>query len=117
MSAAVFAPCTKPTADALNALSAALAAIYAAFPVAQAINLCGPPEQSEARFTLQRRHRFLVFKSNGTIEDPAGLNDPVSLSEGDDEFTVKDLDQIDWLVEGTWYRVTGVSTCFEDWEA
>lgn len=100
------------TAAALNQFGAELAALnLSQWPPP---NLAGPIERSEGKFTLRHMRRHLVFKSQGQLEDPTGANPPVSLSEQEGEYTSLDLDSVEWLAYGMEYRVTGVSTCYED---
>ena len=108
----LFAGLGYVTAAALNQLGAELVALnVGGWPP---VNLAGPVERSEGTFTLRRVRRYLVFKSQGELVDPTGANAPTSLGEQEGEFTSLDLDSVEWLAEGMEYRVTGVSTCYED---
>lgn len=108
----LFAGLGYVTAAALNQFVAELTALN--LPVWPPANLAGPIERSEGKFTLHRQRRYLVFKSQGDLVDPTGANPSVSLSEQEGEYTSLDLDSVEWLAYGMEYRVTGVSTCYED---
>lgn len=60
-------------------------------------------------------HRWLIYYDAGTIEDPAGIGDTITLSVSG-AWTAYDLSQVDWLYPGKLYHVQGVLTCFEDYQ-
>jgi hypothetical protein len=64
-------------------------------------------------FCFTHTHRYLHYKSSGTIEDIAGLESAVSLPN-ESTYNVYDLDTVSWLVYGMAYLVRGVDFCAED---
>ena len=66
-----------------------------------------------AVFWFIHAKRYLHFKSTGKLSNPSGTQE-MSLSTGDKEFGVYDLDGLDWLTYGGLYRVTGCEMCCED---
>jgi len=108
-----------PTAAAMNKYSDALNALYAIAGNA-ALNFATyqdrknqPNAVNDSGFYFIHKQRWLWFRSTGQIEDPAGLNDDVSLSDNG-TMTSYDLDTVDWLAYGALYRVTGCNFCCED---
>lgn len=68
-------------------------------------------------YVLQHVHRWLFYRSTGTLEDLNGLYDPVTLDENiNGWFGMLDLNTVEWLVPGMVYEVVGVNAAFEDWE-
>lgn len=68
---------------------------------------------SNASFTVFHTRRWLYFTSTGTIDDPAGVGDSVSISEDPDTITAYDLDSVSWLTYGNLYTVSSVGWCQE----
>lgn len=103
---------TLPAAD-LNALSAGLNTARgqsgdAILNVATS-GAYGPG----AVFFLVHVKRYLHFKSTGKLSNNS-LTQETSLSTGDAEFGVLDLDGVDWLTYGALYRVIGCEMACED---
>lgn len=105
-----------PTHTNINKYKSGLDAIYALlgdvqvnWPVARKIN----PVQG---YYFMRRHRWLLYRGDGTIEDPTGAEDAVSISGDGSNWVTYDLSQIDWLPPGRIYQVQGVVACLEDFE-
>lgn len=65
-------------------------------------------------FYVIHRKQFLIYVSSGVISDPTGVNDDVTLSNGDGVFNSYDVDTIPWIFYGGVYRVIGCSVCMED---
>ena len=78
-------------------------------------NGVGSTGREGSDFTFIHTQRWLHYTSSGAIEDLAGLEDAVSLSN-DSTYNFYDLDTVSWLSYGSLYRVTGVDVCFEDYE-
>ena len=97
----------------MNKYSDALNAIYAVRGDVS-VSIATLAGQSEAVFTNIHRERYLYFISDGSIDDPAGIGDSVSISEVAGTFTAYDLDTVSWLQYGDLYEVSGVSWCAED---
>jgi hypothetical protein len=107
-----FEPLTKPTAAQLNAISQSQAGLQAMGGVAlegMAAEWGGPG----SIWLFQRVHRWLLYDSTGLLIDPAGVEDAVSLPDPESGIGVKDLDTIDWLAPGMFYRVTGCAAVWE----
>jgi hypothetical protein len=103
-----------PTAAQMNQYSTALTAAHEVVGDT-AVNPVIQQGVSEARFFLRHTHRYLFFRSQGQIEDPNGVEDPVSLSEQKSGAVTRfDLDDVGWLNYGMIYMVTGCSQCMED---
>ena len=65
--------------------------------------------------TFTHRHRWLHYKSTGTIIDPAGIEPDIDLSNPSDSWVnVYDLDSIAWLAYGALYYVEGVTFASEE---
>jgi hypothetical protein len=111
----LFEPLTKPTAARLNALGASQSAL-AAVAVGAGLNAAAAEwGGSGSVFYFVRRLRWLLFNSSGQLEDPAGVNEPVSLRDPEDasQVGVLDLESVAWLGVGRVYRVKGVAVCWE----
>jgi len=67
-------------------------------------------------FWFVHRHRWLIYRDAGHIEDPTGVGEQVTLAAPTSDFMVFDLAQVSWLYPGKLYNVEGVSWCFEDYE-
>lgn len=63
--------------------------------------------REESGLWFVHKYRYLVFRSSGVLQDPAGLEDDTSLTDEDD-FTIYDLESVSWLAYGGHYRVSGV---------
>jgi hypothetical protein len=115
MSVAVFEPLTKPTAAQLNAISSSQAGLWALNGGINRELMAAVWEGSGSSWTFLHVHRWLLYDSTGQIEDPAGIEDDVSLADPPTpgELGVKDLNTVDWLAPGMLYRVTG---CAGAWE-
>jgi hypothetical protein len=57
--------------------------------------------------SLRHFFRYLIYSGTGTIEDPAGLGDDVSLSDSGTDTGIYDLDSVSWLYRGKFYRAEG----------
>lgn len=104
----------EPTAARLNGLLTAMDEIFATtrdYGYQHATNYIG----TGGKATLFKHARYLHFGSNGTLEDPAAVEDDVTLSEDPDtgRGTV-DLDDIDWLATGAMFYVHGCNRVWMD---
>lgn len=68
-----------------------------------------------AVFIAVHVERYLHFKSTGKLSNFTGTQE-ISLSTGDAEYGVLDLNGVDWLAYGALYKVTGCEMCCEDSE-
>lgn len=66
-------------------------------------------------YYLVHRNRWLTYLGTGTIEDPNGVGEDVSLSTADN-WASYDLSQVEWILPGTLFQVQGVLACWEDVE-
>jgi len=108
----------KPTAAQINEYKTVLDAANTAIASGGGAPVQLPAEHvSEAVFGVMHCYRYLHFGSVGQLVDPFGVQEPTSLSEGEDGHGVLDLDSLGWLNYGRRYEVTGVTWCQEDWEA
>ena len=71
------------------------------------------PFQSAATFNVLRTRRYLHFRSNGLLEDPAAVEDDITLSEGEHGRGTVDLDTT-WVAYGTRFVCTGVNAVWHD---
>jgi hypothetical protein len=81
MSVAVFEPLTKPTAAQLNAISSSQAGLWALNGGINRELMAAVWEGSGSSWTFLHVHRWLLYDSTGQIEDPAGIEDDVSLAD------------------------------------
>lgn len=107
-----------PTAARLNLYKSGLDAIHDAlgdYSLNPAVARRIDPVQG---YYFLHRHRWLLYRGAGRIEDPAGVGETVNLSEADDMgWTTYDLDNVEWLIPGKLYQVQAVIACLEDYEA
>lgn len=115
MTVRTFTHGDRPTAADMNEIKAQL---DKARPLLEAGNIQLPAERIEVggSASFLRSYRYLHFWSNGLLVDPAGVAKDVSLSEGENGRGVVDLDSLDWIPIGKYYRVEGVNFAQEDWE-
>ena len=106
----------QPTHTSLNKISTGQTHINELAP--SIITTPAVPYLSTGEYMrMVHRHRYLHYKSSGYIEDPAGIEDDVSLSNtSDDWVNVYDLDQVAWLSYGAVYYVRGVDFAQEHGE-
>lgn len=105
----------QPTAALMQKYSDALNSLYTAIGTV-GYNPATPFSQYEdtQEYTLAHSQRWLIYLSTGVIEDPAGVNDDVPLSNvGTGTINSYDLDQVPWLAYGQDYRVIGCSAVME----
>lgn len=112
MTIALFVPVTRPTAAMLNAIGADQTALDAIFPGAK-IESMQPHQGTGAIVLLRRQYRWLLYNSTGELTDAAGVQDPVTIADPATGFGLYDLDSIDWLVTGVFYRVSGCQFAYE----
>ena len=103
-----------PAAD-LNALSAGLNTARTASGDAVLNFATSGAYGTGAVFWLVHVQRYLHFKSTGKLQNASGTQE-TSLSTGDAEYGVLDLDGVDWLAYGSLYTVTGCEMACEDSE-
>lgn len=103
-----------PTSTKMNYYKSGLDAIYTQMgtypvnvPVARRTN-------NILRYYFCHKHRWLLYYDAGTIRDPAGEGDDVSLSVSG-AWTSYDLAQVDWIYPGKLYQVRDVLMCLEDY--
>lgn len=107
----------RPTAAQINEYKTVLDAANTALASGTGVPMQLPAEHiGEARFEILHVYRYLHFGSNGKLIDLSGAQDDVSLSEGENEVGVVDLEKLGWLAYGVTYQVEGVSWAQEDWE-
>jgi hypothetical protein len=76
--------------------------------------LMATPFQSSATFNLLRTRRYLHFRSNGVLADPAASEDDITLSENSDTGRgTLDLDTT-WVAYGQQFVCTGVNAVWHD---
>lgn len=63
------------------------------------------------------RHRWLIYRGDGEIVDPAGVGETVTIAGDGNAWLTYDLPQVTWLIPGKLYEVKDVVACFEDYEA
>lgn len=104
----------KPVAAKLNALAdvfdeahTVLGDVATSVPALQAYG-------DGVAWQMVHVYRYLHFGSSGSIIDPTGVNEAVSISENDTGQGVLDLDTIPWLAYGQRYKIDAVSWCKED---
>jgi hypothetical protein len=112
MSIELFEPLTKPTATQLNAIGADQVTLDAIYPGA-AIEQMQPHMGTGQIFNLRHTYRWLLFDSTGELVDLSGVNDPVNIPDPETGFGIKDLNEIDWLTVGMFYKITGCEFAYE----
>lgn len=114
MTIELFEPLTKPTAAQLNAIGDDQTALDAQYIGAQVEDCVAINTANEDRWMLRHVFRWLLYDSSGEIQDLSGVNDPVSLSDAPTgEQAIYDLDGVDWLASGMFYRVAGCEYAME----
>lgn len=102
------------TSARLNGLITAMDEIYAVrrdYPFL----IATPYASTGETFTLYKQRRYLHFGSTGTLEDPTGVEDDITLSEDADIGRgTLDLESVDWLAPGAMFYVNGCSWCWLD---
>ena len=118
MSVELFDPLTKPTAAQLNAIGSSQTALDAVYPGVASVVPAEEFGSAGSAYGFVHIHRWLLYNSTGELVDPTGVNDPSALSDPDDPSTIGilDLNTIDWLTVGVFYRVTGVAVAWEQAE-
>ena len=72
------------------------------------------PIRSEAIFNLIRTRRYLHFRSNGLLSDPAGVADEITLSENSETGRgTLDLDTT-WIAYGVRFVCEGINAIWHD---
>lgn len=114
-----FAQGDYPTAANFNKYKSGLDDIYARTGSAFINPTVCFREGGIQNFFIVHIHRWLLYRGDGTLQDPSGAGDDVSLSMGAVSSDWKSLDllQVDWLVIGKAYEVQNVDACFEDFES
>jgi len=109
-----------PDATAMNKYSDSIAAIYA---VANAVNM---PAQlwsyenydgtnfADSDYYLVHRYRWLVYRGDGEIVDPAGVGSNVNVSGSGTSILTYDLDEVSWLTPGKLYQLKDFVFALED---
>ena len=116
MSLELFEPLVNPTAAQMNALDAALDALDGGSVGGVAITY---PAQhwngSGSAWMFRRKFRWLAYDGSGTLSDPLGVGDDVSLSDAADPgvANILDLTSVGWLALGRFYQVTGCTWAVE----
>lgn len=114
MTIEIFVPLTKPTAAQLNAIGdsqTTLNAIYQGASI-EPLQMESFPLTADLWY-IRHSYRWLLYNSTGTLEDPTGTQEPVTLNDPPTGYGTKDLDEIEWLVTGQIYRVTGCEFAYE----
>jgi len=107
-----------PTAADFNAIKAALDALYAQTGSAEVNAAVCYRRETVQGFYFVHKLTYLIYliqapETDGSIEDPAGVGETVSLPTGAG-FLYYDLSSVEWLFPGKIYQVQGVTTCIED---
>lgn len=115
----MFEPLTKPTAAQLNAISSNQSGLWAMNGGVGRELMAKPWDGAGSVWHFIYNHRWLLYDSTGQLEDPAGVEDDVSLPdpETEGELGVFDLTTVEWLAPGMLYRVTGCAVAWERSEA
>lgn len=73
------------------------------------------PNNNESLLTIIHTNKYLLYEGDGTIIDPSGVGEDVTISGPDttDEVGEYDMDSVEWLTYGMQYRVKGVLWCME----
>lgn len=103
-----------PTATKLNYYKSGLDAVYALLGTYQVNPAVSRRTDNVYSYYFSHKHRWLLYYNAGTIDDPAGEGDDVSLSVSG-AWATYDLAQVEWLYPGKLYRVKDVLSCFEDY--
>ena len=106
-----------PTAANMNKYKTGLDDIYARIGTV-GINptVCFRKSGVES-FWLMHQQRWLLYRGEGKIVDPAGAGEDVALSGAGAEWFSYDLLQVEWIYPGKLYHVDDLDACFEDYEA
>ena len=112
MTIALFEPVTRPTAAQLNAIGDDQVTLNAMYPGAT-IERMQPHQGSGAILMLRHQYRWLLYNSTGEIIDAAGAEDPVTINDPATGFGLYDLDSLEWLATGQFYRVNGCEFAYE----
>jgi hypothetical protein len=102
-----------PTAAKINKYKDALDATYALlgdYGVNPAVSRRIGTVQG---FYFVHRNRWLTYRDAGTLQDPGGVGEDVSLPNTGN-WVSYDLAQVEWLLPGKLYQVEGVLACWED---
>lgn len=107
-----------PTAADFNAIKDSLDAIHVQTGDVQ-INPAVAQRISPVQgYYFIHRCPYLIYlilppQDSGTIEDPAGIGEPVTLAV-EASYTFHDLSTVEWFYPGKLYQVQGVTWCIED---
>lgn len=115
MSVAVFEALTKPTAAQMNAIGSSQAGQWAINGGVNRELMAAEWGGAGSSWIFLHVHRWLLYDSTGTLSDPAGVEDDVSLPDPETpgELGVLDLNTVDWLAPGMFYNVTGCAVAWE----
>lgn len=69
---------------------------------------------ANSNYYLVRRKRYLIYRGDGEIVDPAGGGANVDVSGSGSAILAYDLDTIEWLTYGKLYNPKDFVFCFED---
>lgn len=106
-----------PTATLMNLYDQDLDEIYARLGD-YAVNYAVRKLDGENFHVIVHRHQWLHFRGNdGYLEPTTGTDAEIAaarISLSAEDFSVYNLDTIDWMVPGTIYRVRGVDMASEN---
>lgn len=113
MTVELFAACQYPLAARLNEISNELIALNAIYAGAEIELMAQEADGPGSAWMFRHQHRYLLYDSTGQLEDPTGVNDPVTLSDPDSGLGILDLETVEWLAPGRLYRITGCQAAWE----
>lgn len=106
-----------PTAANVNKFKTALDAVHDIVGDVQLNYPCITNLTVDKGYYFVHQYRWLHYRGDGEITDPAGAGDTVTISGDGNNFLVYDLLQVDWIYPGKLYEVKDVTMAAEDSEA
>lgn len=109
-----------PTAANLNKYKSGLDAIHDALGDASLNMAVARRIDPVQGYYFLHRQRWLIYRADpsaGSIEDPSGVGETITLTATGGSWDSYDLGTVSWLIPGKLYQVQGVVACLEDYEA
>lgn len=107
-----------PTAAMMNKFKDGLDAIYGQLGNYAINPLVAQHTGTIQGFYFSHRCQWLLYKGDGTIEDPSGVGETVNISgDAGGGWSSYDLTQVDWLAPGKLYQVQHCDFALEDIES